>query len=232
MAEWRIARGWTEHELQRHLAGLASLPLNFDEDPETLPAPGWSTYSSEAVIAQSRPGPPRAGGAFDRGREAISSYEFSDTRIVRAHFDNGRALPGRPMLLEIKAFRVLHYLSGVVVGEVRSEAKDDETAFGFRYDTLEGHIERGSEWFMLRKKHDSGEIRFRICASWLPGDFPNWWSRIGFAFVGRYYQRKWHLRAHEIMSGLVKPRLDATSHSRDQQRTRPDVLFERTASRV
>ena len=68
--------------------------------------------------------------------------------------------------------------------------------FGYRYDTLEGHIEMGSEWFLLTKNTESGEIGFRIEAAWLPGQFPNWWSRVGFRFLGPRYQRRWHHAAH------------------------------------
>jgi hypothetical protein len=78
----------------------------------------------------------------------------------------------------------LRFLGGVRVHTVRDEADDTRTSFGFRYDTLEGHFEQGFEWFLLSKRHASGEVRFRIQAHWRMGDFPTWWSRLGFLVLG------------------------------------------------
>ena len=211
MAAWRIGRGWTEAELKAQLAHARTLPRNFPEAPEALPeTPGWFHYSSEAVVGREAPGPPLAGGPFARGRIVVASYAFSDPRIVTGHFDPDAPLLGRPMLLERKALRLLHYLGGVVVGATREdeagedEAGEEETAYGFRYDTLQGHIECGSEWFLLTKAHRTGDLRFRIEAYWKPGQFPNWWSRLGFTYLGPRYQRQWHHRAHALMARLVR----------------------------
>ena len=205
MADWRIGRGWTDAELEARLAALRTRGLNFSDrvDEMTLER-GWNTYFSEATVGREPPGPPVPDGPFARGRIAVSAYAFSDPRIVIGHFDPDVPLLGRHMLLEMKALRVFHYLAGVVVGATRHDEADGETVFGFRYDTLEGHIESGAEWFLLRKSHETGEIRFRIEASWRPGQFPNWWSRLGFAYLGPRYQRKWHLRAHALLAGLMR----------------------------
>jgi uncharacterized membrane protein len=89
----------------------------------------------------------------------------------------------------------LRYLCAVVVGDVVEEASDHETRFGFRLDTLPPHLERGSEWFIVAKDHRDGLVRFSISARWEPGQFPNRWSRLGFALLARRYQRAWHRRA-------------------------------------
>ena len=230
MAEWRLGRGWTEAELEDRLDRLHGVGRNFPEPVEEIGRlPGWSGYSSESVIARVRPGPPEPEGPFERGRSAIANYEFSDPRIVIAHFDPDVPLEGRRMLLEMRALRALHYLGGVVVGAVRSETAGGESVFGFRYDTLEGHIEKGAEWFLLTKDHASGDLRFRIEASWRPGQFPNWWSRLGFAIVGRRYQRVWHHRAHALMAERVRLPLSASSDARGRRlaHASPDVVFKR-----
>lgn len=230
MAEWRIGRGWAEAELEKRLDALPALGRNFSDSPDQMTLEnGWNQYFSEAVIAYERPGPPEEEGSFERGRVAVANYEFSDPRIVIAHFDPDTPLRERHMLLELQALRVLHYLSGVVVGAVRSEALEDKTVFGFRYDTLEGHIERGAEWFLLTKEHESGAIRFRIEAAWLPGQFPNWWSRLGFSFLGPLHQRIWHRRAHTLMAQLARdPTLGAPKPEGGRLvHSPPDVVFKR-----
>lgn len=226
MARWRIGRGWTDEELQRELARVGSLRRNFDEDPDELQQrSGWLKYGSESILARVAPGPPVPDGPFARGRQCLESYDFSDRRIVRARFDATADLLGRRMLLELRAFRIVRFLAGVEVGAVRDERTESTSTFGFRYDTLEGHIERGSEWFVLTQDHRSGRIRFRISARWLPGDFPNWWSRLGFRLVSRHYQTTWHRRAHQKTARAVHSGIPRTS--RRPRTSDPKVIFER-----
>ena len=204
MAELRIGRGWSEAELEQRLERIRHADRNFDEPAEDLSVEnGWQEYYSESVVGHEEPGLPVDNGPFDLGSRAISQYTFSDPRILIAHFDPEDPLPNRRMLLEARAFRILRYLGGVVVGAVRSDSTDEESVFGFRYETLKGHIERGAEWFLLKKIHSTGSIRFRIQAAWLPGQFPNWWSRVGFSLVGEYYQKRWHRHAHDALREVV-----------------------------
>jgi uncharacterized protein (UPF0548 family) len=168
--------------------------LNFDAAEEEMTGDhGWHHYYSEAVIASEAEGDDH----FARARVALGNYQFSDPAIVLAHFDPVEPLLGRRMLLEIQVLG-LHYLCPAVVNRVREEPG----VFGFRYDTLDGHIERGCEWFLLTKDAQ-GDIRFRVEARWREGQFPNWWSRVGFMVLAGYYQRKWHRRAHHRLSLLA-----------------------------
>ena len=231
MADWRIGRGWTEAELEARLAGLAGRGVNFTERIESMePAEGWGHYFSEAVVGFGPPGPPSEGGPFERGRAAVADYAFSDPRIVIGHYDPAEPLEGRRMLLEMRALRVFRYLSGTVVKAVRDETGDTKSVFGFRYDTLEGHIESGVEWFLLTKEHATGAIRFRIEAVWRPGQFPNWWSRLGFSVLGPHYQRRWHHRAHELMAGHLRSPEPGLPPPEDGRlvHTTPEVVFQRT----
>jgi uncharacterized protein (UPF0548 family) len=207
MAEWRLLRGWSSEELKARLQALASAGLNFEAVEEEMTGEnGWHHYHSEAVIARE----PKGHDCFDRAKVALSNYRFSDANIVVAHFDPAGPLLQRRILLEIKIFG-LRYLCPALVNAVR----DEPNVFGFRYDTLEGHIERGMEWFLLTK-NELGEIRFRIEARWQRGELPNWWSRVGFIVLSGYYQRKWHRRAHRLMSlfahygSTSRPRRDPT----------------------
>ena len=194
MTEWRLFKGWSSDALRDRLESLATAPRNFDGVEEELTGDrGWHHYQSEAIVARE----PADDAYFQRARVALANYQFSDRTIVVAHFDPKAALPGRRMLLEIKVLG-LHYLCAAMVTKIRDEPR----VFGFRYDTLEGHIERGMEWFLLTK-NDAGEIRFRIEARWQRADLPNWWSRVGFSVLSGYYQRKWHRRAHNLMSLLA-----------------------------
>lgn len=208
MADWRLFSGWPADVLKARVDQLAFVHRNFEaaEEAEMTGEKGWHHYHSEAVIARE----PAGDVCFQRARVALTNYQFSDPRIVVAHFDPATPLGERRIMLEIKVF-VLRYLCPAVVSKVR----DEPNIYGFRYDTLQGHIERGVEWFLLTKDAD-GDIRFRIEARWQKGEFPNWWSRIGFTVLSGYYQRKWHREAHRRLSLLAhygstrRPPRDAT----------------------
>lgn len=206
MAEWRLWRGWSSEELKRRQRRLAETPTNFAAaEHEMTSAAGWHHYHSEAVIASEREGH----ALFERATAALGNYQFSDPAIVTAHFDPTERLLGRGLLLEIKVLG-LHYLCPALVTHVRAEPD----VFGFRYDTLEGHIERGIEWFVITRD-DRGDIHFRIEARWKHGQLPNWWSRLGFRVLSGLYQRRWHRQAHRRLSlmtwygSLARPPRDA-----------------------
>ena len=207
MAEWRLFRGWSNEALKSRAGQMSGLARNFQaKEEEMTGATGWHHYYSEAVIARESEG----NDCFERASVALANYQFSNPRIVTAHFDPAGPLLHRRILLEIKVLG-LRYLCPALVTRVRNEPG----TFGFRYDTLEGHIERGMEWFLLTK-NAAGDIRFRIEARWQQGDFPNWWSRIGFSVLSGFYQRHWHRQAHRRLSrlayygSLARPPRDAT----------------------
>ncbi len=204
MAEWRLGRGWSDEELAKRLDALRSVSTNFPAEGPGSQMIGdkWRRYYTESEIGMEDPGPPQPNGAFETAWKAITEYQFSDPEIVTAHFDPKDELEGRTMLLELKVLG-LRYLCGTRVTAVQRKQSDEETIYGFRYDTLEGHIEVGSEWFLLTKKHATGEIWFRISASWHPGAFPNWWSRVGFEVLGRRYQLAWHRLAYLRLRKIV-----------------------------
>lgn len=206
LSEWRLGRGWSEAELEAHLDALESLPLSSDETGAGKEAGigdgEWRTYGSHAVIAREALGPPLPDGAYERAKELLARYDFSDPRIVTCHFDPNSPLLGRRMLLEMKPV-MLRYLGGVVVTAVRDEEHPQQSLFGIRIDTLKGHLESGYEWFLVIKSHDDGAVRFRIRAKWRPGDFPNAWSRVGFMLLVRRYQHAWHRLAHLRMRSML-----------------------------
>lgn len=203
MAEWRFARGWSEGELAERLEWARRSTRNFDEpDRRMTPERGWSRHASTAVIAREPPGRPEADGPFERAWPSLVGYAFSDPRIVRGHFDPDAPLLGRVMLLEIRVLG-LRYLGAVIVSALRADSDAERTVRGYRYDTLEGHFERGSEWFQIIKDHASGAVTFNILAGWRRGELPNAWSRLGFRLLAQHYQRTWHRLAHLRMRALL-----------------------------
>lgn len=231
MALWRFLLPWKEAELKRELAALAALTSNFCLEPGAMEAgDGWIVDGSDDVLGHEPPGPPIADGLFSRARQSLKNYDFSDPLIVTGHFDPRTPFVGRNMLLEIKVLG-LRYLAGVRVHGVREESNDNQTIFGFRYDTLEGHFERGFEWFLLTKNHRTGEVWFKIEAHWQPGAFPNWWSRVGFLLVGQFFRKLWRRRAPQRLTSLTHQTVTEAIAEPGGLAHRGDLIATRTNAR-
>lgn len=178
-----------------YLDRLPQCRCNFHDDLEQMtPENGWHFSPFEADLGSEPPGPPLPDGLFARARAALIQYRFSDPRMVEAHFNPEVPLSQRHMLLEIKAcgFR---FLNPVRVRQVWDQADAGSTCFGFEYATLEGHVERGYERFFVTKEYETGRVCFRVEDHWAYGDFPNWWSRLGFIILGPLARRIWPRRA-------------------------------------
>lgn len=203
MALWQWGRGWNEANLRDYLQALEARRVNFDADAnEMTEENGWTVDGSDTSLGFEPVGPPLPDGLYAHARQGLVNYDFSDPRIVEAHFDPQAPFVGRNMLLEIKTLG-LRFLTGVRVHSLRDDVGKHGSIFGFRYDTLEGHIERGFEWFLLSKDHHTGEVRFKIEAHWRLGDFPNWWSKVGFAVVGHRCRNQWRDRAPHRLRALA-----------------------------
>ena len=187
--------------MRQYLDALESRTVNFDVPLEQMTvANGWTIDGSHDEIGTEPEGPPVPDGVFARAKQAIINYDFSDPSIVTGHFDPATPVVGRNMLLEIKVLG-FRFLNGVRVHSVRDEYEHDTTYFGFRYDTLEGHIEQGFEWFLLTKDHATGGIHFKIEAHWRLGDFPNLWSKVGFKLIGEHYRTLWRIAPRNASAG-------------------------------
>jgi uncharacterized protein (UPF0548 family) len=203
MALTRFGGGWSEKTMWRYLAELKGRTVNFDTPLEQMTlANGWTIDGSEDEIGTEPEGPPIPDGVFARAKQAIINYDFSDPSIVVGHFDPESPVVGRDMLLELKVLG-FRFLCGVRVHSVREEYDGNTSYFGFRYDTLEGHIERGFEWFLLTKDHATGGVHFKIEAHWRLGQFPTWWSKVGFKLIGERYRSLWRQRAPERLRRIA-----------------------------
>jgi len=149
------------------LDDLRGRKVNYDS--ATAPMDGrpqghWHADASDAVIGQEPPGPPLAGGIWERACNLVRRYEFTDPDIVRAVYRRDDELLGRDMLLEGRFFGMRFYF-GVritgVVDETRGGGGAAERVWGWSYQTLEGHLEQGRLSYEVIKHLASGKVTFR-----------------------------------------------------------------------
>lgn len=184
-----------DQRYRRRLEELAKLDFNYDvkayqESKEKL---GWNIDKYRIPVAQEQPGPPVAGGPFERIKAAIHLYRFPDPRLITAIFDPETDLDGRNMLLR-GSFLGMSFYFGVrisaVFDETRLNSKGQiEKICGYAYRTLKGHFEIGEIRFEICKNLTSGAVEFEIDAYSKPDRIPNIFYRIGFKIFGRSLQK-------------------------------------------
>ncbi|HET6829723.1 MAG TPA: DUF1990 family protein [Solirubrobacterales bacterium] len=209
--------------MRNRLIELYDKPTNFDGDdlPQAVRDP-WHIDDYRHALPAEEPGEPTSGGSFEIAKRLLADYEFADPRVVRAFYDAEAPLLGRTMLLQIR-FYVIHTYAGVRVSEIFDERRDaggrPVRIWGWAYQTLEGHPERGQMDYQLWKHMDTGEVELRIHAvSELIGT-SNPIIGIGFALVGRREQVRFARRCGSRMERLV---VESLEHGRTVEPA-PDV---------
>lgn len=188
---------------------LNLVPLTFDE---AATDPAWDVDHRRTVLGREPPGEPAPHGPYVLARQALVDYAFADPRLVRAVYDPTVPLEGRTMLL-VGRFFGLRFPMGVRIGGVVDAPGEREGRpihqFGWHYNTLQGHLERGQMRYELVKWADTGDVEARIDAYSQRGEVTNPVVRLGFAVFGRWMQRRFHARVlsrlHEVVAVASSP---------------------------
>ncbi|SER43496.1 DUF1990 family protein [Actinokineospora terrae] len=181
------------------LADLADRPINYDRGTV---GPGWLTDDHPRVLGYEQPGPP--GELWSRARALVERYDFAPPELIRAHYRADAPLLGRHMVLE-GHFLFAHFLMGVRVTEVVDESTPTHTHWGWSYETLTGHLERGKVDFHLHKDHTTGAITFHATSYSNPSRTAHPLIRLGWRLFGRRTQLRFYRRIGEQMVTLTAP---------------------------
>ena len=169
-------------------------------------ASGWHVDAREATLPPEQPGPPLERGSFAIAREILTEYSFPPPRLIRGRFDPSAPLNGRAMLLTA-SFLWMRFELPVRVSRVIDNARTGpdgaEQAWGYSYQTLAGHLERGEITFEIIKSVATGAVRFRIQSFSQTGHISNILHRVGFRIVGRRLQARFARESLENMQLLV-----------------------------
>jgi uncharacterized protein (UPF0548 family) len=189
----------------RTVEDLRGRGYNFDPARlrELVALEGWHHDDRRQPLAPEPPGPPVAGGSFERARALMREYAFADGSAVHAIFEQDAPLEGRDMLL-VARFLGLDFRLGVrvagVVDEERLEDGRPVRVWGWCYRTLRGHLERGQMSYEVWKWLDTGEVEFRIAAVSHRAKAGNPLVRVGFALLGRREQLRFYRHTCRVMA--------------------------------
>jgi uncharacterized protein (UPF0548 family) len=152
------------------------------------------------------PGEPVPDGSFETAKRLLCDYEFADPTRIRAYYWADAPLQDRDMLLEIR-YLLLRVRVGVRISEVWDEvrhgARGTARVWGWVYQTLQGHLERGQMRYEIWKWFDTGEVEYRIHAVSEVARIRNPILYLGFRLVGRREQVQFARRCARRMERLV-----------------------------
>lgn len=181
------------------LAAQRDRRVNFDSREVDA---SWSHDRQSTVVGREPPGPPEPGGVWETACRLVADYEMADPAIIRAVYDPTVPLEGRDMVLEGR-FLALRFYMGVRVTSVVDEQQHGAHSWGWAYETLEGHLERGRMSYMVIKHDDSGEVEFVISAYSEHSPRLNPVLRLGWMLFGRRHQLRFYRQCGRRMVRLV-----------------------------
>lgn len=228
------------HERYRaRIDALRELPLNFDLErrDEYTTEHGWHIDDVQTELPPEPPGPPEPHGSWEAARRVLREYRFADPAIITGIFYPDQPLEGRVMLLRGRFLWMTFYF-GTRVGAVldeRVEGPDGaRQVWGFNYQTLAGHLERGQMEFSAIKWLETGQVAFRIHAFSSAAEIPNPLIRLGFRLFGRRLQLRFIHNAMGRMRRLVAEELasGARRGPADRPEVRPASADEAAAGKV
>ncbi len=203
-----------DDELVARLAAIARMEPTVDlaKRDSYVAAAGWHVDAREIQLPAEQPGAPLPDGSFAVACRILGEYSFPPPRLIRGRFDPRAPLENRAMLLTATYLWMRFELPvrvSRVIDEARESAAGPEQAWGYSYQTLAGHIERGEISFEIIKSIATGLVRFRIHSFSQTGHIANPVHRLGFWLVGRRLQARFAIESLENMRQLVAGALDA-----------------------
>jgi uncharacterized protein (UPF0548 family) len=176
---------------------------------------GWYVDQTETMLTAEAPGDPLPDGAYAAAKSILNRYAFPPPQLIRGRFDSRVPLQDRVMLLTAHylwmTFELPVRVSRVI--DLRRDSGDGpEQVWGYSYQTLKGHMERGEITFEVIKRIATGSVLFRIHSYSQAGYISNVFYRIGFRLVGRRLQRRFATQSLRNMQRMVAQDLLQRSH--------------------
>jgi uncharacterized protein (UPF0548 family) len=185
------------------LAAQRALRVNFD--PAEVDD-GWHHDRSRSRLGREASGPPEPDGVWETACRLVAAYEMADPTIIRAVYDPRAGLDGRDMLLEGRFLRLRFYF-GVRITEVIDEHGDGRRTWGWAYETLEGHLERGRMSYEVVKDQTSGEVELVINAYSQGAPTLGPVTRLGWMVFGRRVQLHFYRECGRRLRRMVARRV-------------------------
>ena len=160
----------THRQIERFLSRMADAPFSYAEvgASRTEPPPGYRVGRIRGRLGQGE-------AAFLRAKEEIRCWTMFPPRVVELH---DRRAPIEPGTLAVPLLRGpgfwLRTACRIVYVVDEHDDQQGTTRFGFAYGTLDEHLERGEERFLVE---------------WRRGDDSVWYDLLAFSRPNRLVAR-------------------------------------------
>jgi uncharacterized protein (UPF0548 family) len=187
------------------LTELRHCQVNYD--PSEVRPPDWHFDVHRSLVGRECPGPPVPHDVWETARELIRDYDFTPPELIRAVYHRLDPLLGRTLLLEGR-FLVLRFYMGVRITAVIDETRDhQQRIWGWAYETLEHHLERGKVTYEIVKHLDSGRVEFVASCQSQRSPTVGPILRLGWLLFGRRTQLRFYRRCGQRLRNLVQASL-------------------------
>ncbi|MGQ0717184.1 MAG: DUF1990 family protein [Pseudonocardiales bacterium] len=190
------------------LAQLRQREINYD--PSEVRPPGWDFDVHRSLVGRERPGPPEPRAVWETSRDLVRDYEVTPPELVRAVYHRNDPLLGRNLLLEGRFCLLRLYMGVHITGLIDETRHQQEKVWGWSYQTLEHHLERGKVTYEVVKHLDSGRVEFVASCQSQRSPAVGLILRLGWLLFGRRTQLRFYRRCGQRLRELVQASLTGT----------------------
>jgi uncharacterized protein (UPF0548 family) len=165
-------------------------------------APQWRFDEHRHELGVEAPGEPVPGGVWERACEVVAEYGFTPPELLHAHYRRDRPLLGRDLLL-VGRFSLLRFAMGVRITDVEEIGDAGHRSWGWGYETLQGHIERGKVFYAVVKDLATGVVALEVSSHNQVNPRAHPVVRLGWRLFGRRTQQRFYRRVGERLRLLA-----------------------------
>ncbi|USX54746.1 DUF1990 family protein [Lentzea sp. HUAS12] len=196
------------------ITDLRARSVNYD--PDEIRGSAWHFDHHRFVLGTDPPGRPQEDSVWWHAYKEVAAYAFTPAGLLRAHYRREAPLLGKDLLL-VGRFAPARFVMGVRITETGFDEDGVRYSWGWSYETLQGHIERGRVDYRVVKDLESGVVTLEVNSYNQVNPRAHPLIRLGWFFFGRRAQHRFYTSVGENLRRLARqPRVtDARTGDED-----------------
>lgn len=183
------------------VTGLRARSVNYD--PDEIRGSAWHFDHHRFVLGTDPPGRPREDSVWWHAYREVAAYAFTPADLLRAHYRREDPLLGKDLLL-VGRFALARFVMGVRITETGFDEDGVRYSWGWSYETLQGHIERGRVDYRVVKHLESGVVTLEVNSYNQVNPRAHPFIRLGWFFFGRRAQHRFYTSVGENLRRLAQ----------------------------
>ncbi|ANZ41649.1 hypothetical protein BBK82_42585 [Lentzea guizhouensis] len=187
--------------VQEVVLRLRDKAVNYDESE--VRGSTWHFDHHRFALGTDEPGRPEKGSLWWHACREVGAYSFTPAALLRAHYVRDEPLLGRNLLL-VGRFAFARFLMGVRITETAFDEDGVRYCWGWSYETLQGHIERGRVDYRVVKDLASGAVTLEVNSYNQVNPRAHPFIRLGWSLFGRRAQHRFYTAVGENLRALAE----------------------------